>query len=411
MENDRVPPSGGEDNQSAGASETMSGPVQKLLAYSQERASMSEVMRSLISHDGWLVPLEFAAQGVEQTRSAGSAEILSTEAHLPSDKLWIFTDRKAAYVAQAKGAMLGTYAGGIRGTELFRKINADIKLVLVNPGSPTERTWMFQDGGGIEAAKIWADAISLEESFERWGQTGEPDREAVLNYRAFMTFDFSSGPVVTLPNQGGMSSPAAAFTAPDCAEMFLSKLSEEQRAGLRRVTIDGRTLLEKSPQLGIDGLLINAFGPGATYAFPFNASHPGEEKASRILMLMLSDGLRLPSGFVATSPYRCLAYCKVPGDWLEGDIPESNELWIKGPSLRPDKLERLYEGLYGKTWRGGNSDGSQYVVEVGGARLLNPLRETERPWERDDPNNKEIRYFHFAADADGQLKPVSPEEL
>jgi hypothetical protein len=89
----------------------------------------------------------------------------------------------------------------------------------------------------------------------------------------------------------------------------------------------------------------------------------------------------------------------------------SDELWLKGVSLRPDKVERLFEGMYGKTWRGGNSDGSQYVVEVGGTRLLNPLREAERPWEQDDPNHEHLRYFYFAAESDGQFKPVSPAEL
>lgn len=401
METDRDTPA------TAGDSE----PVQKLVAYSEGRASMSEVVRSLISHHKWLVPAAFAAQGFEETRAVESMEILSTEAQLPPDELWIFTDSEAAHVAQAKGAMLGAYTGGIFGTEVFRKIKPEIKMVRVNPGSPRERTWMFQDGGGIEVAKIWADAIALEESFERWRQTGEPDREAVMNYRGFMTFDNSSGQVVTLPNQGGMSSPAAAFTAPDCADTFLSELGEEQCAGFQRVTIDGRTLLEKSPQLGIDGLMINIFGPGATFAFAFNNIRSEEDKTSRILMILLSDGLRLPSGFVAESPYRCLTYCKVPGDWLDGFVPESDELWIKGVSLKPDKLERLYEGLYGKTWRGGNSDGSQYVVTVGGALLLNPARERERPWQHDDPNDKRFRYFYFVAGADGQLNPISPTEL
>jgi len=133
---------------------------------------------------------------------------------------------------------------------------------------------------------------------------------------------------------------------------------------------------------------------------------------SHILLVVLSDGLRLPSGFVAGSHYSCLAYCKVPGDWRDGgDIPESTELWIKGRSLKPDKLESLYEGLYGTTWRGGNSDGSQYVVAVKGALLLNPARAGERPWQHDDPNDKRYKYFYFAAAAAAQFKPVTPGEL
>ena len=272
METDENAPAGGGTNpetQEQTAAGTNSDPVRMLVAYSEGAVGMNDVVRSLVSYHDWLVPLGFAAQGDEETRTVASMEILTTETQLPPDKLWVFTDREAAHLAQTKGALLGTYVGGIAGTELFRNIGADIKTVFVNPGSPTERTWMFQDGGGIEVTKIWADAIALEESFARWEQTGTPDHAAVLNYRAFMTFDFSSGPVVTLPGQGGMSNPAAAFTAPDCADTFLSRLSEEQRAGLLSVTIGGRTLVEKSPQLGIDGLLINAFGPGETYAFPF----------------------------------------------------------------------------------------------------------------------------------------------
>ncbi|MGB8506990.1 MAG: hypothetical protein WCD76_01165 [Pyrinomonadaceae bacterium] len=416
METDNRPPSGdGATHSTQGgqpAVGAMSGPVPMLVAYSAERASVNDVMRSLVSHQGWLVPLGFFAQSGEEHRVVESTYVLSSETSLPPDGLWIFTDREAAYVAQAKGASLGTYAGGIRGTELFRKVAPGTKSVYVNPGSPTERTWMFQDGGGIEAGKIWADAIALEESFEGWRQTGKPDATAVRNYRAFLVFNHSSGPIITLPDQMGMSNPAAAFTAPDCADMFLTKLGEEQRAAMRQAVVGGDVLINEAAQLGIDGLLLNPFGPGATYAFPFNdLHHTEEEPSSRILMMMIGDALRLPSGFEAASPHRCMAYCKVPGDWVEGVSPQSDELWLKGPTLKPDKLERLFDALYGKTWRGGNSDGSQYVVTTTGARLLNPQHEGERPWHSDDPNDKRFRYFYFVADADGQFKPVSPTEL
>ncbi|MDT5158711.1 MAG: hypothetical protein QOH51_3068 [Acidobacteriota bacterium] len=385
--------------------------VQMLTAYSEGRANANDVMRSLVSHRGWLVPALLVAQSGEQGRVLDNMTLFGAETRLPPGELWIFTDREAAELAQAAGALLGAYASGIAGTELFRGINPSTPTVRVNPYSPRERTWIFSEGSASEVGKIWADAIALEESFEQWRQTGQPDRMAVSNYRAFLLFNHSSGPVVTLPNQGGMSNPAVAFTAPDCAEMFLSKLSEEQRAEMQQAVAGGEVLIERAPQLGIDGLLFNPFGPGASYALSFKSLRPEQAKPSRILMVLLSDGLRLPSGFVAESAYRCLAYCKVPGDWLEGDTPESDELWLKGSSLRPDKLEGLFEGMYGKTWRSGNSDGSQYVVEVGGTRLLNPLHESERPWEQDDPNDKRFRYFYFAAERDGHFKPVSPTEL
>ena len=52
------------------------------------------------------------------------------------------------------------------------------------------------------------------------------------------------------------------FTAPDCADAFLACLTEEQRRGFERVAADGMTLLKKLPLQEIDGMLINAFGPG-----------------------------------------------------------------------------------------------------------------------------------------------------
>jgi hypothetical protein len=385
--------------------------VHILTAYSEGRANANDVMRALVSHRSWLVPALLVAPGGEQAGVVDNLTLFSAETLLPPGELWIFTDRQAAEIAQAAGASLGAYAGGVAGTKLFRSIDPNIETMRVNPHSPREQTWIFSEGSASGVGGIWADAIALEEKFDEWRQTGNPDKTAVGNYRAFLVFNHSTGPVITLPNQSGMSNPAAVFTAPDCADMFLSKLDDEQRTSLQQAVAGGESLMEGAARLGIDGLLFNPFGPGVTYAFPFNDLGTDEARPGRVLMVMLGDGLRLPSGFVAQSSYRCLVYCKVPHDWLEGDTPESDELWLKGMSLRPDKVERLFEGMYGKTWRGGNSDGSQYVVEVGGTRLLNPLRESERPWEQDDPNDERLRYFYFAAQSDGQFNPVTPAEL
>ncbi len=385
--------------------------MQILIAYSEGRANANDVMRALVSHRGWLVPALLVAPGGEQAGVVDNLTMFSAETLLPPGELWIFTDRQAADLAQVAGASLGAYVGGVTGIKLFRSISPDTKTVRVNPYSPREQTWTFSEGSAFDVGRMWADAIALEENFEQWRQTGNPDQTAVRNYRAFLVFNHSSGPVITLPNQGAMSNPAVAFTAPDCADMFLSRLGDEQRGSLHQAVAGGEELMEGALRLGIDGLLFNPFGPGVAYAFPFNDLGTDEAQPSRVLMVMLGDGLRLPSGFVAESPYRCLVYCRVPGDWLEGDAPETDELWLKGVSLRPDKVERLFEGMYGKTWRGGNSDGSQYVVEVGGTRLLNPLREAERPWEQDNPNDERLRYFYFAAAPDGQFKSVSPAQL
>lgn len=247
--------------------------VEMLVAYSQGKADVNKVLRALVSHPGWFVPLHlFAVKAAESTRKIQSM-ITGTNCLIPAGELWIFTDAESVNLAISKGASLGAYGGGMAGTELFTIIDPSIHTVYVNPFSPPERSWMFREGSASTAGQLWAEAIALEESFGQWQQTGTPDETALLNFRAYLLYDHVSGPIITLPNQAGMSNPAAAFTAPDCADEFISALSDEERTVVRQVTIDGKRLLE-IPRLGIDGFVFNFFGPGATYALPFASLSP-----------------------------------------------------------------------------------------------------------------------------------------
>ncbi len=242
--------------------------TETLIAYSEKRANANDVLRALMSHRGWFVPIGFFALSGEPKRRVDSMLSLSAENLVPPGELWIFTDEASARMAADKGASLGAYAGGMAGTELFSLVEPSFQTVYINPGSPPERSWMFQEGSASSAGRLWAEAIALEEKFVEWQQTGKPDQTAIMNYRAFMLFDHVSGPIITLPNQGGMSNPAAAFTTPDCVQNFLSALSDEERASVKQVEVDGNRLLQLS-SLGIDGFLFNYFGPGASYSFRF----------------------------------------------------------------------------------------------------------------------------------------------
>jgi hypothetical protein len=261
------------DDSAETSSQTTPDPARVLEAYGEGRANQNDVMRALVSYRGWYVPLNFYAGWKGQDGKVDSMLLLSPEAEVRPGELWLFTDEEAARLAASKGAQLGNYVARMAGTDMFPALQSEYQTVWVNPGSPPERTWLFQQGSAGSVGGLWAEAVALEESFAEWQRTGEPDVGALEDYRAFMLYDFVSGPVVTLPNQAGMTNPAAAFTAPDCAEAFLSALSEEQRAQLRPVTIDGKTLLANLPR-GVDGLLFNLFGPGPTYALRLSA---GEE--------------------------------------------------------------------------------------------------------------------------------------
>jgi hypothetical protein len=244
--------------------EPLSEPVRVLTEYSQKRAGANEVMRALASHKGWLAPALMFARAEGQDLFLDSIVLFGTETRLPPGELWVFTDRAAAERAQAAGALLGPYAADVAGTELFTKIDPGFQIVRVNPYSPVEQGWQFLPGS-YEVAQLWAQVIALEEGF---GNRGDSFYEAIARFQGFMLFNGPSGYVITLPNHGGMKNPAAVFTAPDCADAFLARLTDEQRRGLQRVAADGMTLIKKLPLQEIDGMLINAFGPGpATVLF------------------------------------------------------------------------------------------------------------------------------------------------
>jgi hypothetical protein len=215
-------------------------------------------MRALAGHKGWLAPALMFAREQGQDLFLDSMVLFGAETRLPPGELWVFTDRAAAERAQVAGALLGPYAADIAGAELFGKIDPGFQIVRVNPYSPNEQGWQFLPGS-YELAKLWAEVIALEEGFEN---RDDSFYGAIARFQAFLLFNGPSGYVITLPNQGGMSNPAAVFTAPDCADAFLARLTDEQRRGLERVAADGMSLIKKLPLQGIDGMLINAFGPG-----------------------------------------------------------------------------------------------------------------------------------------------------
>jgi tetratricopeptide (TPR) repeat protein/tellurite resistance protein len=250
-------------------SETLRAPREILAAYCQKRADTYAVMRSLVSYDGWLVPIELFAAGNENKRRVNQMLMLSTEKlAVPEDTLWIFTDEQAAFQAQAKHPYLGTFGGGMSGTELFCKIPPAVKNVLVNPGSPAENSWFFQDGGGIEAARMWAKVIALENLFAEWNQNGAFDGEKFAG-AAFIMFSYASGGLVTLAYEAGRIKRVAVFSAPDCAAEFTAQFDEKQRAQFKEVHLKGETMLKQLSELGFAGFVVNVVGPGVTFVHDF----------------------------------------------------------------------------------------------------------------------------------------------
>jgi len=74
--------------------------------------------------------------------------------------------------------------------------------------------------------------------------------------------------VVTLTSHPGLRNAAVVFTAPDCLDAFLARVSPEQRPGLRTESIyftDCEPLRTEWPD--IDGVVLNPVGPGPVAVF------------------------------------------------------------------------------------------------------------------------------------------------
>lgn len=122
------------------------------------------------------------------------------------------------------------------------------------------------------------------------------------------------------------------------------------------------------------------------------------EKEFTTLLLTISDGLSLPSGFVKKSTYNCTFFCWLPRAWTE-------DLQIK-----PEYLEKLYEQFYGASWRSGNSDGSRYVVLEANSAVMSPERVQGTEWSV--VQNSELnRYWFYIGEANGTFKDVTADEF
>lgn len=117
-----------------------------------------------------------------------------------------------------------------------------------------------------------------------------------------------------------------------------------------------------------------------------------------VLIVTISDGLGLPSGFVKKSTYNCNFFCWVPREWTEN------------LQLKSEYLEKLYEQFYGADWRSGNSDGSRYVVIESNSAVISPERAKETKWNLAQ-NNELNRYWYYIADTNGAFKKVSVDEF
>ncbi len=240
-------------------------PAQTLIAYSRQQATMEEVMRALVSYDGWLAVASYAVHATQEEKFPGVL-MLSQECNIPAGELWFFTDEASAMTATNQGAQLGTYIRGVPGTKLFAALPMNYKSVHINPGCETAKTWQIQQGAFAITA-LWAHAIALES----WLTKPEsPEKLAAM--RDYPGYLYLVNPehdaIVTGPGMDGMRNPALLFTAGDCLQAVTAA-----HPHLQQRWADGGKLFSflrsqgGDPAKGIDGIVFNPLGPGPKAAF------------------------------------------------------------------------------------------------------------------------------------------------
>lgn len=163
---------------------------------------------------------------------------------------------------------------------------------------------------------------------------------------------------------------------------------------------------------GAHGVWFNSDSQSSDFFIPINQLQPIrdhlaktkpaaaaiDEKNYTALLLTVSDGLTMPSGFVSKSTYNCNFFCWIPREWTE-DLQLKNEY-----------LEKLYMRFYGANWRAGNSDGSRYVVLESNSAVMSPERAQNTKWNV-VKNTEFNQYWFYIGDGDGAFRNVTAEEF
>lgn len=115
----------------------------------------------------------------------------------------------------------------------------------------------------------------------------------------------------------------------------------------------------------------------------------------KTVRIQIQDSLRLGTGGIHPASYALLLYAKVP------------PAWCASGSLTTNAMERVYEHLYGKDWRQGNSDGSRYIVQSASSRALSDAETQAKPWLNLNAAAEKFQLF-TCREENGELKKTDP---
>ncbi len=233
--------------------------IDELQAYARGERSLEAITRTLIAWDDWIVPIAAAITATGRDRFE-RAQILSQDANMPQNELWIYSDDAALQTALDAGVRIGTVVRPVAGDELFGALGQlNIRALKVNMGGPTEQAW-FIGADSFQLIGLWSQALAVERALSA---PASPERsQALKSFPGYLLLFFpEQDNVATVPGAGGIANPAMLFTALDCCQRVLDRFPQ-----LQRRTWSGNDLAQHLPGLAVDGVIINPVGPGPTHA-------------------------------------------------------------------------------------------------------------------------------------------------
>lgn len=215
------------------------------------QSDVDQVMRALVSHDDWYVPVLFADRAWGQNRFDRELLFADTE---PTQVLNVFTDHDSAMLAD--GQAIGVYGGPVPGSVLMAALDNSLDALIVNPASPREHQWYIA-AGGFEIAVTWATAISVERALANRGNGAVPAAELLAHsYQLLLEKSTHGLAQIALPDIDGVV--AVCFTAADRVEEFVASLPMQARSLADIAVVGGAQLFDMMRGIGAAGLVINA---------------------------------------------------------------------------------------------------------------------------------------------------------
>jgi hypothetical protein len=231
---------------------------QALLDHSEKKLEPAGVMRALVEHDDWYVPIHALQRAPTGPRID---YVPPGKAQLATHQLNVFTDRDAADWAAAKfgGAPLGSYVGQVAGTELFGNLIivpalAAAQMMQVNPGSDLELQW-FVEPNAFSLCAVWSKAVILERAIAAQA-SGWAD--AMRMYPGWLVILGKADNALVRVNVREKGEQALIFSAPDLADRFLAGLPNNGGAACKLAPVAGEQLFAYLLKTAVKGFIVNA---------------------------------------------------------------------------------------------------------------------------------------------------------